>query len=188
MKKFICFLAVLLFWTSAIYSGEVPASDTCWAAGDINGDGRAPTVADFVQAIRILTCEVPFPDSVYQLDLNADCRVDTADLRLYEGFWGPGPDPFLPPRPYPAPTCCNPTVVLIHAAAKGDVNADGGFSAADVVLMLVCTFTETGNIFIGTRRCSFCQADLNCDGALTAADVVAEVSYIFSGSPPSGCP
>ena len=189
MKKLVCFLALSVPFWSAGFVGEVGAADTCWAAGDINGDGYFPTVSDFVMAVRILTCEAPLPESLYQLDLSGDCRVDSTDLRFYyDLFYNYMIYGILPPYQFPVPTCCNPSVALIFTAAKGDVNADGGFSAADVVLMLACTFTETGNIFIGTRSCSLCQADLNCDGSLTAADVVAEVSYIFSGIPPSGCP
>ncbi len=67
------------------------------------------------------------------------------------------------------------------AAAKGDMNADGNLTAADVVLELNCTFLGTGN-------CDLCFADVNCDGNLTAADVVSELNLVFLGTPPSGCP
>lgn len=189
MKKSVCFSVALVLFSVAGFAGKAKADDTCYAAGDINGDGIVLTVGDLVLAIRILTCEAPLPDSLYQIDLSGDCRVDSTDLRLYESFFIYGPIPILPPhRPFPVPTCCNPTLALIYPAAKGDVNADGGLTPADVVLMLTCTFTETGNVFIGTASCSLCQTDLNCDFELSPADMVQELNYVFLGTPPAGCP
>ncbi|MCI0597379.1 MAG: hypothetical protein L0Z48_12705, partial [candidate division Zixibacteria bacterium] len=66
-------------------------------------------------------------------------------------------------------------------ASKGDINADGGLTPADVVVMLGC-------VLAGTEYCSRCQADLNCDSALSPADVVQELNYVFLGTPPAGCP
>ncbi|HLG93668.1 MAG TPA: hypothetical protein VI546_02425 [candidate division Zixibacteria bacterium] len=180
MKKWICFAAVLVFIASAGLVNEARAQDTCYAAGDINGDGLVLSVADLVETIRIFSCDAPLPDSNwYQIDFNADCRIDTADLRIYEDYWIYGPG--ILPRPFPVPTCCNPTLAPYLTAAKGDVNTDGGLTPADVVAILNC-------VLAGTESCSFCQADLNCDFALSPADVVQELNYVFLGTAPSGCP
>ncbi|HXF48851.1 MAG TPA: S8 family serine peptidase [Verrucomicrobiae bacterium] len=65
-------------------------------------------------------------------------------------------------------------------SAKGDVNADGFFSPADVVLELNCVFLMTGD-------CSLNRTDLDCNGILQLADVVLAVNRVFLGIPPP-CP
>ena len=65
------------------------------------------------------------------------------------------------------------------AATKGDMNASGDLTPADVVLMLNCVFLAQGN-------CAFCFADLNCSGDLSPADVVVELNMVFLAAPP-GC-
>jgi hypothetical protein len=65
------------------------------------------------------------------------------------------------------------------AAAKGDMNASGGLSPADVVLMLNC-------VFLGTGDCDFCFADVNCSGGLSPADAVIELNMVFLGAA-AGC-
>lgn len=67
-------------------------------------------------------------------------------------------------------------VVQPGAAAKGDMNASGGLSPADAVLMLNC-------VFLGTGNCGMCVADVNCDGVLTPSDVVLELNAIFLAMP-----
>ncbi len=58
--------------------------------------------------------------------------------------------------------------------SKGDMNGDNILTAADVVLLLNCTFLGIGN-------CDLAFADINCDGILTAADVVIELNMTFLG-------
>ncbi|MCI0405472.1 MAG: hypothetical protein L0209_05290 [candidate division Zixibacteria bacterium] len=180
MKKYIWFSAVLFFCVWLGFAAGAKAQDTCYAAGDINGDGFGLTVGDLVETIRIFLCDAPLPDSNwYQIDFNADCVIDTADLRIYEDYWIYGPGILL--RPFPVPTCCNPALSPYLTASKGDINADGGLTPADVVVMLGC-------VLAGTEYGSRCQADLNCDSALSPADVVQELNYVFLGTPPADCP
>ncbi len=178
MKKIICFLTALFLFSLAGFTGVANAQDTCYANGDANGDGLIWTVGDLVYALRILVCDATVPESLYRLDLTADCRVDTADLRIIEGYfiYGSG----IVPRPFPVPTCCNPTAGFIRAAARGDLNADGERTPADVVLLLSC-------VFVGAGDCTF-YADLNLDFAFTPADVVLELGHVFTDTQPSGCP
>lgn len=63
------------------------------------------------------------------------------------------------------------------AAVKGDINKDGILTAADVIILLNCTF-------LGLAGCELCFADMNCDGIQTAADIVIELNYVFLGTPP----
>ncbi len=183
MKKPLCFLAVFLlaFWTVPVAQA---ASDTCYAAGDVNADGHGLSVGDFVEFARIMTEEAPAPESLYQADLTGDCRVDSADLNLYEAYFTYGSIIFSFRNPfphYPMPTCCNPTLVTLCVTSKADLNLDGSVTSSDVVLMLNCAF-------LGTGSCGLCFADLDCDGALTSSDVVQELNYAFLGTPLSGCP
>ncbi|MCI0404941.1 MAG: IPT/TIG domain-containing protein [candidate division Zixibacteria bacterium] len=69
------------------------------------------------------------------------------------------------------------TVTSACAAAKGDMNASGGLSPADVVLMLNCVFLASGS-------CDLCFADVNCSGGLSPADVVIELNMVFLGASP----
>jgi len=59
----------------------------------------------------------------------------------------------------------------------GDMNGDGTFSAADIVLLVNCAFLQTGT-------CGFAMTDLNCDGQLTGADIVLELGWVFQQIPP----
>ena len=63
-------------------------------------------------------------------------------------------------------------VVEPGAAAKGDMNASGGLTSADAVLMLNCIFLASGN-------CDLCFADVNCSSDLTSADAVLELNAVF---------
>ncbi len=63
---------------------------------------------------------------------------------------------------------------------KGDINDDGIFTSADVVMLLNCIFLNLG-------PCDLSFADVNCDNLLTSADVVEELNNVFLGIPFS-CP
>lgn len=105
----------------------------CYAAGDIDNDGIALTVADIVYLLRYFLGEGPTPARMYEADLNGDCVVDTADFNLYIGVieFGIG---FLPH--YPVPTCCHPTVVPLNDNwAMMSVSLSGpGAGAGDTIL------------------------------------------------------
>ncbi|HXF49676.1 MAG TPA: right-handed parallel beta-helix repeat-containing protein [Verrucomicrobiae bacterium] len=57
---------------------------------------------------------------------------------------------------------------------RGDLDRDGMFSPADVVLELNCIFLLIGD-------CPLEVADLNCDGQLSPADVVLLLNLVFLG-------
>ncbi|MCI0405537.1 MAG: hypothetical protein L0Z48_06595 [candidate division Zixibacteria bacterium] len=66
------------------------------------------------------------------------------------------------------------------ANIKGDLNGSTDLTPADVVLMLICVFTDpTG--------CGLCYTDVNSDGNLTPSDVVLELSAVFNGAPFPPC-
>ncbi|MGH8003135.1 MAG: S8 family peptidase, partial [Limisphaerales bacterium] len=58
---------------------------------------------------------------------------------------------------------------------KGDLNADGRFSPADVVLELNCVFLSTGD-------CPLERADLDCNGMLQMPDIVHALNRVFLGT------
>lgn len=64
------------------------------------------------------------------------------------------------------------------AAARGDMNASGTWTPADVAIMLSCAYV-TG--YAG--NCNLCFADVNCTGTLTPADVALELNRIYLLSP-----
>lgn len=73
---------------------------------------------------------------------------------------------------------CDPTCLIEPPAcanSKGDMNGDVLYTAADVVLLLNCTFAGAGS-------CDICFSDVNCDLLLTAADVVLELNKVFVGT------
>ncbi len=71
----------------------------------------------------------------------------------------------------------SPNPFAFCAGAKGDMNASGGLSPADVVLMLTCVFLASGS-------CDLCFADVNCSGGLSPADVVIVLNMVFLGAAP----
>ena len=65
---------------------------------------------------------------------------------------------------------------IVTVLDKGDMNADGALTSADVVLLLTCAF-EGLLPPAGSGSC-----DVNCDGVSTGADVVLELNKVFLSS------
>lgn len=63
------------------------------------------------------------------------------------------------------------------AAARGDMNASGTWTPADLAVMLNCVY------LIGYPGCDLCFADVNCSGTLTPADAALQINRIYLGSP-----
>jgi hypothetical protein len=61
-------------------------------------------------------------------------------------------------------------------SVRGDVNADGLFSPADVVIELNCVFLPPGN-------CPLDRTDLDCNGLVQVADVIHTLNRVFFGAP-----
>ncbi len=66
--------------------------------------------------------------------------------------------------------------VLSRTLVKGDLNFDGMFTSADVVLTLNC-------VFLGLGFCCPELLDANCDSQLTPADVVIIINVTYLGDP-----
>jgi plastocyanin len=94
---------------NGMMTGEVRTADTCWASGDINGDGIVLTVADMVYLLRVINGEFPWPDNLYQADLNGDCIIDGGDAYLLNLYFEQGFGVF---PVFPVPTCCYPDTVV----------------------------------------------------------------------------
>jgi hypothetical protein len=82
--------------------------DTCYADGDVNGDGVALAVQDLVYLVDFVFAGGFPPDPLYRGDLNGDCHVDQRDVEVLYCFMAYGMVCF---PIYPVPTCCYPDTV-----------------------------------------------------------------------------
>jgi hypothetical protein len=64
---------------------------------------------------------------------------------------------------------------------RGDANADGKITSADVVYLINYLFIS-GPVPVPWRA-----GDVNSDGAINASDVVYLINYLFIGGPPPPC-
>ncbi len=159
---------------------------TCYASGDVNGDGMPLTILDLVYILRMLEGDVPFQDNLYEADLNGDCVIDAGDVELCLCYYIYGFSCFR--DPYPVATCCYPDTVRgaccledscsVRSEAHcdslgGTYHGDGTFCRTDT--MLCCCRGFRGNV--------------DCDpaDAVNVADLTTLVSYLFAGGV-SQCP
>ncbi len=82
--------------------------NTCFADGDINGDGMALTVADLVYLTNFIEGAGPAPDSAWWGNMNGDGYIDARDIEIYQCYFTFGISCF---PVYPVPTICNPDTV-----------------------------------------------------------------------------
>jgi hypothetical protein len=83
----------------------------------------------------------------------------------------------------PTDTVTSPAtqVTTVCAAIRGDVNADGKITAADVVYLINYLFIS------GPAPDPLWVGNCNCDGVINSADVVYLINYLFIGGPPPCC-
>jgi hypothetical protein len=160
-----------VFWADSAtinYLFEVHCCRTCYATGDVNGDGLSLTLADLTYLVRYFSGAGPAPVPPYQGDINGDCVLDSLDAIMYQCFFINGMSCF---PVYPVPTCCSPYI-------PGDANGDGSTDISDAVYLI-------GYIFAGGPAPNPLPAgDANCDGAVDISDAVYMIQYIFVGGPP----
>jgi hypothetical protein len=84
-------------------------SDTCWATGDVNGDGTPLTLADLSALIDFVNNRVLPNGPLYQCDLNGDDHVDQLDIDIYTCYFQQGLSCF---PVYPVPTDCDPDTIV----------------------------------------------------------------------------
>lgn len=73
-----------------------------------------------------------------------------------------------------------PAVFVWNAAGTlaGDVNADGNFTASDIIYLVNHVFKgQTGPVVPG-------HGDVNCDNVTTSADIIRLVNFVFKSSTP----
>ncbi len=154
--------------------------DTCQFNVTVVPDETPPVVqcpADKIDTVRISDfppCSLRFNYS--PTGLSDNCGIASFGCTPQNGSWFPVGSTVV--------TCTTTDVngnsdtcsfAVTVARILGDLNGDGVFSPADVVLQLGC-------VFLGSGNCTFCFTDLNCDGNLTPADVVLELSAVFLGT------
>lgn len=157
---------------------------TCGANSDLNGDGVILTVADWVYMARLLLGQVDSPDSLYRVDFNGDCVVDTADLRIFECYWVNGLSCL--PFPFPRPTCCNPVLRICCQGSTGNVDCDpaGGVDISDIGALI-------DNLYLTFTPLS-CHGAANIDGdpgrTVDISDLSALIDYLYiTFTPPAAC-
>jgi len=106
--------------------------ETCWAYGDVNNDGVAPSVTDYLLLLKYLDDCSYLPPVLYECDLYGDGMIDQQDVDVYTNYFQLGMAAFI--CGYPARTrcdCCGyPNVMTVSPAA----NAVGVSKTADVVV------------------------------------------------------
>ncbi len=69
----------------------------------------------------------------------------------------------------------------VAAGLRGDVNGDGVYTGADVVII-------TNEVFLGrSQAVDRAAVDMNCDGILTGSDVVIALNLVFLGRDTGVC-
>lgn len=82
--------------------------DTCYATGDIDGDGQPLTLADMTELIDFVHNRVLPAGPLYECDLNGDDYVDQLDIDIFTCFIAQGITCF---PIYPVPTDCDPDTI-----------------------------------------------------------------------------
>ncbi|MGH8004393.1 MAG: IPT/TIG domain-containing protein, partial [Limisphaerales bacterium] len=150
-----------------VISGVVPDSGDGGDSVTVSGSGFDPTTVNDEVCVglgnaNILSAASDSLSLLVQISIGATTGRVKVTVSFLEAY---SPNPFTV-----GPACL---------AAKGDMNGVGGLTPADVVLMLTCVFSATGN-------CDLCFADVNCSGGLSPADVVIELNMVFLSAAP-GC-
>ncbi len=94
-------------------------SDTCWATGDVDGDGLSLTTGDLAALIAFVNNRVLPNGPLWQCDLNGDDHIDQLDIDIFQCFLAQGMSCF---PVYPVPTDCDPDTVrgaCCHADSCG---------------------------------------------------------------------
>jgi hypothetical protein len=169
--------------------GSVTVSNSClrtWTDTDIDMNGFAPTVTDYVALLRfILSNDSIGPLDRYAADVNGDCIIDMGDAIKLDSIFKYGPmicdfvPCYLPCRcdHIPVRKCC--------WLSRGNFNGD----ITDLVdladLSALVTYLTGGQINIG------CPEEANIDGAgvINLADLSRLVGFLTgTGTLPAACP
>ena len=158
----------------------------CLVDTDINGDGLALSVSDYMYLVAYVYGGGPAPIPLWRGDLNADCFVDQGDIELYECYFEYGLscfDPWDGPMHF---TCCW-TDTTVGACCMGDscfiwseygCSDAGGEYQGDFTN---CNETVCSGCCVGSRD------DINFDGSVDVSDLVYFVAFLFEGGPPPPC-
>ncbi len=164
-------------------SGVINVADTCWAAGDVNGDGLVLTVGDLVHMLRYFAGELPQPEALYQLDLNGDCVIDAGDADKYADYFTYGLSVF--PQ-YPVPTCCFPSTDVGACCLSGD---SCSLRSEENCLALGGTFHGYGTTCV-ENFCVCCDnpaGDIDGNGQVNISDIICFVEWAFCMIEPWFC-
>ena len=194
----LCLVLVLFYCPSA-------KAQQCYSHGDIDGDGTALTITDYIYLKKFIEGHGPAPVPLWEGDVNSDCRIDSRDLALFECLMAGILDCY---QVYPFPTCCNPDTVRgaccrdtlpgcqiltpANCAALGGVYKGDGVPCTTGSPCKRCgDMNEDGSVDISDvvrlLECIFVcnpipqQAEVDCSGSIDISDVVYMIAYIFGG-------
>lgn len=157
-------------------------NDTCYASGDVNGDGVSLTVADLVNLKMYLLGDTTMNGSYFEGDLNGDCRLDYLDYFVYEEFFDIGIPAFAPYGGYPVPTCCSPdtlrgsvcrsdSCLILHPMNVTDGIYNGDYTSCTPVNP--CTDTCEGQY----------PGDVNNNGQIAVDDLNYLINWLYDDGP-----
>ncbi len=154
----------------------------CAAMSDLNGDNLSLSFADLILLQAMVQGKVAVKDSLFQADFNGDCRVDSADVTMFENYFQHGLSALMP---YPRPTCCYQTLVPCCEGTVGNINCDlnQNVDISDLTTMIQNMFV------LIDEPCCFGEADIDRSGGVDISDLTALIESLFiSLSPLPNCP
>ncbi|MBI5265912.1 MAG: hypothetical protein HY851_01650 [candidate division Zixibacteria bacterium] len=150
----------------------------CKGDADVNTDGMVLSVADMVELIKIYNGMAPIREYLWHADLNADCVIDSLDIKVFECLfkWGFGCLPY----PWPPTTCCNPQIKLCCAGVVGNVDCDPSdqVDISDLSALI-------DHLFISLKPLC-CLGEANIDGAnmIDISDLTGLIDNLYITATP----
>jgi len=177
LKYLFIILNILIF--SGFVIEPATAQDTCYADFDLNEDGHVLTVGDMVFLMRMMNGDTTFADSMYRMDLNADCIIDDGDIEELNCFLTFGFAPCFPV--WPVPTCCDP-LLTVGACCLNDDSCT--MRSEENCAAIGGNYLGDGTSCIPDNPCTCCKGirgNADCDpfDEINVADLVFMVKRIF---------
>ncbi len=150
--------------------------DTCYATGDVNGDGISLTGADLSALIDFVNNGILPAGPLWQCDLNGDSYVDQLDIDMYECYFISGLSCF---PVYPVPTDCDPDTIRGACFEVDSCTVKSAYNCADVG----GTYQGDGTICLAPLG-ACCWPDGSCTQVYLAMEECADLGGRWMGHVP----